>query len=83
MHLDASTDAFRASGDAGHSRRPRHAQEANMHGTVLSEGRADVFQSITAKIVSAIEAGAQEFVMPWHGGIVSPAFPINAATDKP
>jgi antirestriction protein ArdC len=54
-----------------------------MHGTVLSEGKADVFQSITAKIVSAIEAGAQEFTMPWHGGIVSPAFPINAATDKP
>lgn len=54
-----------------------------MHGTVLSEGKADVFQSITAKIVQAIEAGAREFVMPWHGGIVSPSFPINAATDKP
>jgi antirestriction protein ArdC len=54
-----------------------------MHGTVHSEARPDVFQSITAKIVSAIEAGAQEFVMPWHGGILPPTFPMNAATDKP
>ena len=54
-----------------------------MHGNVPFESRPGVFQSITAKIVSAIEAGAREFVMPWHGGIVSPPFPVNAATDKP
>ncbi len=54
-----------------------------MHGSVPSEAKSDVFHSITAKIVAAIEAGAGEFVMPWHGGILSPAFPVNAATDKP
>jgi Antirestriction protein len=63
--------------------RSRQAQEAIMHGTVLSEGKADVFTSITSKIVSAIEAGAREFNMPWHGGIISPSFPVNASTDKP
>jgi antirestriction protein ArdC len=54
-----------------------------MHGKVLSEGKNDVFTSITSKIVSVIECGAQEFVMPWHGGILSPSFPVNASTDKP
>lgn len=52
-----------------------------MHGNVLS--RPDVFQSITAKIVSAIEYGVRDFVMPWHGGILPPVFPVNAATNKP
>ena len=52
-----------------------------MHGSVPS--KSDVFHSITAKIVAAIEAGASAFVMPWHGGILSPSFPVNAATDKP
>ncbi len=54
-----------------------------MHGTVPSENKADVFKSITSKIISAIECGARDFVMPWHGGILSPAFPVNAATNKP
>lgn len=54
-----------------------------MHGIVPSETRLDVFGSITAKIVAAIEAGAGATTMPWHGGILSPNFPINAATDKP
>ena len=40
-------------------------------------------RTITAKIVAAIEAGAGTYTMPWHGGIVPPAFPINAATDMP
>jgi len=53
-----------------------------MHGRVLSTPKVDVFQSITEKIVAAIEAGATEFVMPWHGGILPPTFPVNAATDK-
>jgi antirestriction protein ArdC len=54
-----------------------------MASVVLSESKSDVFTSITAKIVAAIEAGAGEFAMPWHGSILSPAFPVNAATDKP
>jgi antirestriction protein ArdC len=60
----------------------RHARENNMHGTVPSEAKSDVFRSITSKIVSAIESGAPQFVMPWHGGILPPTFPMNAATDK-
>ena len=54
-----------------------------MHGTVLSEIRTDVFSTVTAKIVSAIEAGAGSFNMPWHGGILPPTFPVNASTDNP
>lgn len=59
------------------------AQEVAMTTKVLSESRPDVFGSITAKIVAAIEAGAGAATMPWHGGFLSPAFPVNAATDKP
>jgi antirestriction protein ArdC len=51
-----------------------------MHGTVPS--RSDVFAGITSKIVTAIECGARDYVMPWHGGIAAPAFPVNAVTDK-
>ena len=52
-----------------------------MQNNVLS--RKDVFATITDKIVAAIEAGADEFRMPWHGGILPPEFPVNAATGKP
>lgn len=52
-----------------------------MASAVLS--KSDVFQAITAKIVAAVETGAGEFRMPWHSGVVSPAFPVNAATDAP
>lgn len=45
--------------------------------------RKDVFATITEKIVTAVEAGADEFRMPWHGGIMPPEFPLNAATQKP
>jgi len=50
--------------------------------SVLSHSKSNVFTVITAKIVSAIEEGAGTFVMPWHGGIIPPAFPVNAATGK-
>ena len=44
-------------------------------------GRADVHVTITNRIIEAIEAGAGEFVMPWHrrGDI---GRPTNAATQK-
>ena len=48
-----------------------------MSGEVLS--RRDVHRAITDTIVSAIEAGAKEFKMPWHLGI---ARPVNASTDR-
>ena len=50
---------------------------------VLSKPSSDVYRTITAKIVAAIEAGAGTFQMPWHGGLVPPAFPVNALTEKP
>jgi antirestriction protein ArdC len=53
-----------------------------MHGSVPSESKSDVFKTITEKIVAGIESGAQEYVMPWHGGILPPTFPENAATRK-
>lgn len=53
-----------------------------MHGIVPSEARPDVFRSITTKIVAGIEAGADKCVMPWHGGLVPPTFPVNAATNN-
>ena len=49
---------------------------------VPSKPSPDVYQTITAKIIAAIEAGARTYTMPWHGSIVSPAFPVNAATGK-
>ena len=54
-----------------------------MTNSALSKSKPDVFQAITEKIVAAIEAGAGTFQMPWHGGLVPPTFPVNAATENP
>lgn len=43
-------------------------------------GQQAVYQAITDKIVAAVEEGAAEFVMPWHGTGVSYGRPKNAAT---
>ncbi len=51
-----------------------------MESSVLSEVRFDVHRAITEKIVQAIEAGAGEFVMPWHRSGVSIGRPTNAST---
>lgn len=56
------------------------AQEAIMDGEAHSPTRSDVYQSITACIIEAIEAGAGEFHMPWHGNGSSIAKPENALT---
>ena len=48
---------------------------------VLSHGeRFDVHRSITDTIVAAIEAGAGNFVMPWHGDGAAIGKPENART---
>ena len=39
-----------------------------------SNDRFDLYQTVTDKIVAAIEAGAGAFVMPWH---------VSAATGRP
>jgi antirestriction protein ArdC len=52
-----------------------------MH-TSSFRSRSDVHQTITDRIIEAIEAGAGEFIMPWHH--VGPGLgrPTNAATGK-
>lgn len=45
-----------------------------MQTSVPSNDRFDLYRTVTDKIVSAIEAGAGRFVMPWH---------VSAATGRP
>jgi antirestriction protein ArdC len=54
------------------------AKETHMDDTVLS--RRDVHRAVTDKIVEAIEAGANDYEMPWHRSVTRP---INAVTEKP
>ena len=58
----------------------RLAQEEIMNTEVLSHPRFDVYRTVTDSIVAAIEAGAGEFVMPWHGQGAAIAKPQNAYT---
>lgn len=48
----------------------------------MSSDRADVYARITNQIIAAIEAGAGEFVMPWHHEGTATARPINVASGK-
>jgi antirestriction protein ArdC len=45
--------------------------------------RADVYSRITSEIIAAIEAGAGDYVMPWHHTGTSTARPVNVASRKP
>ncbi len=49
-----------------------------MQSRVPSGGRQDVYGAITDKIVAAIEAGAGNFVMPWHRISAEVGRPANA-----
>lgn len=51
-----------------------------MDQSVPSKERFSVHRDITDKIVSAIEAGAGDFIMPWHRRGPSIGRPTNAAT---
>ncbi len=56
-------------------RRSRGAREMFMSEV---HSRSNVYESVTAKIVAAVEAGADKFERPWHApGLGAP---INAAT---
>ncbi|MEI9933206.1 MAG: ArdC family protein [Rhizomicrobium sp.] len=46
-----------------------------MASAVLSESKPSVYESVTAQIIAAIEAGAGTCVMPWHAGIVPMTMP--------
>jgi len=52
-----------------------------MSSDVLSLSKYDPYQTITEKIVAAIEAGVGTFMMPWHGGAAPLNMPVNAGTD--
>jgi antirestriction protein ArdC len=54
--------------------------EGAMQTDVLSTKRFDVYRAVTDRIVEAIEAGAGEFVMPWHRAGPGLGRPTNAAT---
>lgn len=58
----------------------RSAQEAGMNAEVLSTQRFDIYRAVTDSIIASIEAGAGEFVMPWHGNGAVISKPQNAHT---
>jgi len=47
---------------------------------VPSHQRFDIYRAVTDSIIAAIEAGAGEFVMPWHGSGAPIGKPQNAHT---
>jgi antirestriction protein ArdC len=51
-----------------------------MNAEVPSRTRFDVYRAVTDSIIAAIEAGAGEFIMPWHGSGADIAKPQNAVT---
>ncbi|CCV16376.1 ArdC-like ssDNA-binding domain-containing protein [Mesorhizobium sp. STM 4661] len=56
---------------------------AARHGAFrMSSDRADIYARITNQIIAAIEAGAGEFVMPWHHEGTATVRPINVASGK-
>jgi antirestriction protein ArdC len=48
----------------------------------MTTGRFDIHQHITDKIVNAIERGAGEFRLPWHGSAGGFMRPVNVASKK-
>ena len=49
----------------------------------MTQGRADIYERITAQIVSAIEAGAGDYKMPWHHQGSAASRPANVVSGKP
>ena len=50
--------------------------------TDTSSSRRSIYETITSKIIAAIEAGPGDPVMPWQRGGVRPVLPVNAATGQ-
>lgn len=44
---------------------------------------SDLFEGITRQIVTAIEGGAGEFIMPWHRWGEATGYPMNAISARP
>jgi antirestriction protein ArdC len=51
-----------------------------MASATTNPARADIYRTITDKIIAAIEGNPGEPVMPWHRGSFRPVIPTNAAT---
>jgi antirestriction protein ArdC len=64
------------------AKKPPRKYTALKDDVTSTKPRVDVHGAITAKIVSAIEAGAGEFQMPWHRPGVAFSIPRNALTEK-
>jgi len=47
-----------------------------------TSNRSTIYETITSKIIAAIEAGPGDPVMPWQRGGVRPVLPTNAATGQ-
>ena len=60
--------------------RSRKARETTMTSSLTAQH--NVYQAVTDRIIEAIEAGAGEFVMPWHQVSAGIGRPTNAATGK-
>lgn len=54
-----------------------------MTDTATTTTTRDVYQKITDHIITAIEAGAGDFQMPWHRGGTAWTRPANARTGRP
>ena len=48
-----------------------------------AKARTNVYDTITAKIIAAVEANPGDPVMPWQRGGFSPTLPVNATTHQP
>ena len=48
----------------------------------MSETKSDVYRMITDKIIAAIEAGAEQFIMPWNSGGGCLTAPANVDSGK-
>lgn len=51
--------------------------------SVASNNRASIYETITNKIIAAIESGPGEPIMPWQRSGARPVLPVNAVTGKP
>ncbi|MFS0771195.1 ArdC family protein [Sphingomonas sp. 1P08PE] len=76
----SSAARARASGRAGTPLVPAGAAPADRGG----DGRASLYDAVTARIVAELEAGRVPWVQPWRagGGAIGPALPRNAVTAR-
>ena len=92
-HSHAAGRGFRESARMGGNNPARIMYRRNCHcwgrgicvGSLMmaSQDRADIYARITAEIVAAIEAGTDDYSMPWHHNGAATARPVNSRPAKP